>query len=576
MNASATGATTAEPKATGRISCAEATLRSIVDLGGEALFSIPGRGIYPLLEELPKVPELPYVTGLHEFPLAAIADGWARASGKVPFLNLYMSTGTLNAASSVFLSQRDRVPMVVTATQAESWAVGADHRAEIEDIVEAMRPITKWAWMPPTPDRVPEALRRAHAIATTPPCGPTFVAIPVDYWGAEIDYTPPLPTVALSPDPALDGPELERIAALFAGAELPCLIVGRDAIVEGGADALLATAERWGFPIVAEPEPPTLPAPSRHPLFAGSVAEAVELFERVDLVAHVGVNTYEAFHREILAAGTPKRHVWLGASERELNKVVPVELALMGQAGPAARSLARAVDARLAGEPGVEERSRQRREEVERTIAAERAPILAKAEAARGEVPLSIAEVVSTLRRHLPEETLLLDHSTTAVRLVREFFPVPRGDLYISASGSCQGWGLPAAVGAQLADPERPVVGIVGDGGFMFGVQAIWTAAIAKAPLLAVVLDNGGWSSMRSSLANRSPAVIEAGLEMNFGWQVEFADLARSLGVDGVTVRTPEELERVLAERLPLRAPLVLDARCRREPKTSASPYVGY
>ncbi|MBS1888550.1 MAG: thiamine pyrophosphate-binding protein [Actinobacteria bacterium] len=559
-----------------RVNCAEATLRSIVDLGGEVLFSIPGRGIYPLLEELPKVPGLRYVTGLHEFPLAAVADGWARASGKVPFLNLYMSTGTLNAASSIFLSQRDRVPMVVTATQAESWAVGADHRAEIEDIVAAMRPVTKWAWMPPTPDRVPEALRRAHAIATTPPCGPTFVAIPVDYWGAEVEYAPPAETVRLSPPPAADSPELGRIADLFAAAELPCLVVGRDAIVEGGSEALLALAERRGIPVVAEPEPPTLPAPSRHPLFAGSVAEAVDLFARVDLVAHVGVNTYEAFHGEILAAGAPKRHVWIGSSDRELNKVVEVELAAMLPAGPAARALAGAVEARLEADPGASARAAERRAEVERLIAEERAPILAKAEAVRGEVPMSIAEVVSILRAHLPEETLLLDHSTTAVRLVREFFPVPRGELYLSASGSCQGWGLPAAVGAQLADPARPTVGIVGDGGFMFGVQAIWTAQVAGAPLLAVVLNNGGWSSMRASLAARSPAVIEAGLEMNFGWEVEFADLARSLGVDGVTVRTPEELEAALAERLPLSAPLVLDARCRREPKTSASPYVGY
>ena len=110
----------------------------MADLGADTFFNIPGRGIYPLLQELPKVPELAYVTGLHEFPLAAMADGFARARGGAAFMNLYMSTGVLNAASAVFLAQRDRVPMVITATQAESWAVGADHRAEISDIVAAM------------------------------------------------------------------------------------------------------------------------------------------------------------------------------------------------------------------------------------------------------------------------------------------------------------------------------------------------------------------------------------------------------------------------------------------------------
>ena len=169
-----------------RMTCAEATLRSMVDAGADRLFDMPGRGVYPLLNELPKFPQLAHVTAPHEFPLAAMADGYARIRGQASFLNLYMSTGVLNGASAIFVAARDRVPLVVTATQAESWAVGADHRAEISDIIASVRPFTKWAWMPPTPDRVPEAMRRAYTIATTPPYGPTFVAIPVDYWNQEI------------------------------------------------------------------------------------------------------------------------------------------------------------------------------------------------------------------------------------------------------------------------------------------------------------------------------------------------------------------------------------------------------
>jgi thiamine pyrophosphate-dependent acetolactate synthase large subunit-like protein len=189
---------------------------------------------------------------------------------------------------------------------------------------------------------------------------------------------------------------------------------------------------------------------------------------------------------------------------------------------------------------------------------------------------MSVGRAIAELREALPAKTILLDHSTTAVRLVRESFPVPDGAQYLSASGSCQGWGIGAAIGVQLANPGVPVVGVVGDGGFMFGLQAVWTAAQYEIPLLAVVLNNGGWSSMRASLARNSPAVVEAGMDMHFGWSTDYGRLATEFGVDGVRVETPQQLRDLLRERLPLSRPLVLDVVCRREPKTSASPFVGY
>ncbi|WP_107657329.1 thiamine pyrophosphate-binding protein [Nocardia suismassiliense] len=555
---------------TTRMSCAEATLRTMADLGCEKFFNIPGRGIYPLLSRLPAVPELDYVTGLHEFPLAAIADGYVRASGSPAFVNLYMSTGTLNAASSIFLSQRDRIPMVVTATQAESWAVGADHRAEISDIVAAMRPITKWAWQPPSPERVPEALVRAYTIATTPPMGPTFVSIPVDFWDAEIEYTPPRRTVALAPggDAAADG--LQPLVEAVIAAQAPCFVVGFEGIAAGIAPTVQRLAAHLGAALVAEPEPGRLPAGTRFPQFAGSVAEACEVIEHADVIVHIGTNSYEAFHREIFAAGGAKTQLWIGTDGRELNKIIQCDLAVIAPIAPVIEAMAQRIFDTATGDFAVRDRVLRDR------IAAERDPIHTTQRQAWDDEPLGVARVCAELRAALPPETVLLDHSTTAVRLVREYFPVPQGEQYISASGSCQGWGLGAAIGVQLADLDRPVVGIVGDGGFMFGVQALWTAVQYELPILIVVLDNGGWSSMRTSLARTAPQVVEAGMDLHYGWTGDYAALASSLGAASETIESVAALRKVLARSLPLRAPLVLDVRVRREKKTSASPFVGY
>jgi benzoylformate decarboxylase len=557
------------------MTCAEATLRSMVDAGADRLFDMPGRGVYPLLNELPKFPQLEHVTAPHEFPLAAMADGYARVRGQAAFLNLYMSTGVLNGASAIFVAARDRVPLVVTATQSESWAVGADHRAEISDIIASVRPFTKWAWMPPTAARVPEALRRAYTIATTPPYGPTFVAIPVDYWGQEVEYSPWAPTQLAQPrvDPADEA--IVAIARALAGAEFPLLVVGYEAIMAGACDELLALASRHACPIVAEPDPAMLPAPVRFEFFGGTLVEAAELVERADVILHVGANTYEAVHSRVLHAGRGKRHYWLGSSGQELNKIVQAQVAVIGPVGPGVAALAAAC--RKQGEGHADPLLLQRAEAVRAQVAADRKHLDTSREQSWDVQPMSVARICAELRKALPAETVLVEHATTATLLVRENFPLPTGRHYVCASASCQGWGLGAAVGVSFALGTTPVVAIIGDGGFLFGMQAIWTAVQYQRPVLVVILNNGGWSSMRGSVVRGSPAVLEAGMDLKFGWQADNAAICRGFGATAERVETPAELVAALARHLPLRSgPVVLDVVCRQEPKSSRSPFVGY
>jgi thiamine pyrophosphate-dependent acetolactate synthase large subunit-like protein len=190
---------------------------------------------------------------------------------------------------------------------------------------------------------------------------------------------------------------------------------------------------------------------------------------------------------------------------------------------------------------------------------------------------MSVARICAELRKALPNETVLVEHATTATLLVRENFPLPTSRHYICASASCQGWGLGAAVGVSFALGAAPVVAIIGDGGFLFGLQAIWTAVQYHRPLLVVILNNGGWSSMRGSVARSAAAVLEAGMDLRFGWQADNAAICRGLGATAERVATPDELAAALARHLPVRGgPVVLDVLCRQEPKSSRSPFVGY
>jgi thiamine pyrophosphate-dependent acetolactate synthase large subunit-like protein len=547
----------------------------MVDAGADRLFDMPGRGVYPLLNELPKFPQLEHVTAPHEFPLAAMADGYARIRGQAAFLNLYMSTGVLNGASAIFVAARDRVPMVVTATQSESWAVGADHRAEISDIIASVRPFTKWAWMPPTADRVPEAMRRAYTIAMTPPYGPTFVAIPVDYWNQEVEYLPWAPTMMAQVRVDPTDERIEEIARALERAEFPLLVVGYEAIMAGVSEELMKLASRYSCPIVAEPDPAMLPAPVKFQFFGGTLVEAAELVERADVVLHVGVNSYEAVHGRVLHAGRSKRHFWLGTSDRELNKIVHAEIAVMGPVGPSVAALVTACQ--KSGDGLADPSLQQRATEVREQIAADRRHLDESREKSWDAQPMSVARICAELRKALPAETVLVEHATTATLLVRENFPLPTSKHYVCASASCQGWGLGAAVGVSFALGTAPVVAIIGDGGFLFGMQAIWTAVQYNRPLLVVILNNGGWSSMRGSVVRGAAAVLEAGMDLKFGWQADNAAICRGFGATAERIETPAELTSALERHLPLlNGPLVLDVVCRQEPKSSRSPFVGY
>jgi thiamine pyrophosphate-dependent acetolactate synthase large subunit-like protein len=317
-------------------------------------------------------------------------------------------------------------------------------------------------------------MRRAYTIATTPPYGPTFVAIPVDYWNQEIEYTAWTPTILaqVRVDPADE--RIEEIARAVERAEFPLLVVGYEAIMAGVSEDLMALASRYSCPIVAEPDPAMLPAPVQFELFGGTLVEAAELVERADVILHVGANTYEAVHGRVLHAGGSKRHFWLGSSGRELNKIALAEIAVIGPVGPSVAALAAACQ--KSGEGLADPRLRQRAAEVREQIAADRRHLDESREEAWDAQPMSVARICAELRTALPPETVLVEHATTATLLVRENFPLPTSRHYVCASASCQGWGLGAAVGVSFALGAAPVVAIIGDGGFLFGMQAIWTA----------------------------------------------------------------------------------------------------
>jgi benzoylformate decarboxylase len=505
---------------------ARVVMETIRDLGGKRFFCLPGRGVYPLLDEMARIPELRYVNALHEFSLTAAADGYARASGEVVFLGLYMSTGVMNASSALFMAHRDKIPMVVIATQTESWGIGANARAESAGILDLVRPVTKWAWQAPTAERVQEALLRAYAVATTPPCGPAFVALPVDFFGVDVPFAP-IPDGARVRSATVAGGGLEALAGWITDAHQPVFIIGGEAVTSGAAPAAVALAERLDAIVLSEPEPSFLPADTLHPNYCGELTTRSEALADADLVVYFGVNTLEREYAPVITKGRAKRHVYIGTDEKKIHEAITYDAVVVGSIPATVTSLAQTVGARPASAaPRV-------------TWKTERDRLVA---ASDDELPLTIPAIATTLREQLPADAVIVEHATTAANLFRRTFHVPSSRNYIAASGSNQGWGGAAAVGVKLARPDVPVVAVIGDGGFMFSPQSVYTAVQFDAPVIYVVLNNGGWASMDASVRSGAPMIGEAGIDLGYSWAIDVGAVAAALGAATARATTCAEV----------------------------------
>ena len=199
----------------------------------------------------------------------------------------------------------------------------------VAGILDLVRPVTKWAWQAPTAERVQEALLRAYAIATTPPCGPAFVALPVDFWGVDVPFSPN-PAGARPRTAAAAATGLDELAGWLGAAHQPVFVVGGEAVTSGAATAAVALAERLGAAVLSEPEPSFIPADTLSPNYCGELTPGTAALADADLVLHIGVNTLEREHLPVLTKGRTKRHVYIGTDAQKIHEAITYDAAIVG------------------------------------------------------------------------------------------------------------------------------------------------------------------------------------------------------------------------------------------------------
>ncbi|MGQ0634526.1 MAG: thiamine pyrophosphate-binding protein [Planctomycetaceae bacterium] len=535
------------------------------------LFGNPGTTELPLNAALVDDDRFKYLFGIQEIPVVAMADGYAMASGKTGVVNVHISCGLGNAMGMLYNAHIEGTPLLVTAGHQDRRLQLGDPVLQ-GDVVRVAAPWTKWSYEVQRMEDLPVAVRRAIQIAHTPPTGPVFLALPVDLQMEEVspaqkanlDLSPPhLPDRRVRPPREA----LKRAAEILAAAKNPAILAGSRVTEADGTSELAAVAERLGAPVFCEATPSHGRVPIRvdHPLYRGGLPnwspETRELLKEFDVLFVVGLNLFRLYIFREPSRPLPEtaRLIHLDSAPYEIGKNYPPEVGLLGDPKSGLAELNELLAAAGAGGEPAQARLKKYSALREQELASLRQQIAAE-ERTR---PMPARVLMQALARALPAHAAVVDEAITTHHNLFERLGVlndPRA--FFAHRGWALGWGLGAALGVKLAWPDRPVLGLVGDGSALYGIQALWSAAHHNIPVTFVIPNNSQYKILKYCGDVMSlPELYDPrcpGMEMTRP-PVDYVGLARAFGVEAVKLSEPEQITERVRNSLAGDRPLLVE-----------------
>jgi acetolactate synthase-1/2/3 large subunit len=506
-------------------------------LGAEVAFGVPGIHALAIWEGLrtSRVRPIGFRTELNA---GFAADGYARVSRQPAPLLLSTGPGALISLGALMEAASAHVPVVAIASQIPSDLIGRGrgYLHELPDQIASFAPVVKWTSRAREPGAVAELLAEAWQQALTPPSGPVFLEIPVDTLTGETDVPVDVGAGYIPPPRVPANDVLDEAARLLREAERPVVWAG-GGVLRSGAEAELAEVARSLGAPVATTYMGKGAFPEDDPLAAGSACDEPAfraLLEEADVVLAVGTELgAETTGQYELTFGGQLIHV--DAAPERIGASYPA-LALVGDARAVLGGLVARVDAR-AGD-GAARAASVRDRIAERLDAQDRA-------LERG--------LLETIRSAVPRDGITAWDMTILAYWAAAHFPAlePRRFLYPLGSGTL-GYSWPAALGASLAAPDTPVLAVVGDGGFLYGLAELATARQYGLDVVVLIVDDGGYGILREYQRESYEETVAVDLV-----QPDFVALAQAFGVVAESIG-PEELREAVAGALETEGPVVL------------------
>jgi benzoylformate decarboxylase len=519
------------------------------------IFGNPGTTEQGFMDILQDYPQIEFMLALHEGVAMSMADTYARITRKPAFVEVHIAPGLGNALGMMHNARIGKTPMVIYAGQSPSNVLLQEPHLS-GPLVDMARPIAKWAAQVEHAHDVPRALRRAFKIAAEPPQGPVFLSLPMDVLDTEADVEiAPTTYTNWRTRPNADG--LAELADVLAGAERPMLMVGDSVNLAEAQSEVTCVAELLGAPIF-ECYASEFNVPACHPLYLGSVdfvspRNIRATLAECDVLFVVGAPVFQLIFPEpeapVLNSGT--RLVQLDCFTHEMGKNVRADIALLGDPKAGLAELSQLIQERQTG--ARKEAAVERRARAEARVAQANDRYWASTRKNWDASPISGPRLMHEIKQALPENALVFSESVTnGKHLEMAIAPEAPGQL-VKVRGGGIGPGLPGALGAALARPDRKVVGVCSDGASMYSITALWTAAHHRIPVTYVMLSNRAYRILKLNMLDY---LGEAASGREFVAmdltepELRFDRMAEAMGVPAMRVEDPSALPAVLEEAI--------------------------
>ena len=528
-----------------RMTGAQAVISTLRAQDVDTIFGIPGVHSLPLYDVMRSTPGLRHVLARHEQGAGFMADGYARASGRIGVACTITGPGVTNIATPVANAYADSVPLLVISTSLPRESVGRPRGElhELKDQLGVMEALAGWARAVDQVAEIPDALRDAFRALRSGRPRAAYLQIPLDLLEIESDLD--LPARVLPEPQRPDHDQIAAVAQMLRGADRALIVAGAGVTAAHGNDQLARLSEMLGAPVLLGSKSRDV-LPTGYPLALATSGYALPpelraLAASSDVAMVIGTKL-GAERTDKGRLPLPKDLAQIDIDPAEIGRQYPAKVAVVADARLALEALLQALEGQQDG------RWVSRLGEV----AAAREALRRATRQAYGE-PIAMLDAV---RAALPREGVLVADMTMLGYASAEYFPVFEPRTYIHASELCTiGCALPLALGAKVAAPERPVVALCGDGGFLLNAGELATAVQEAIGVVTVVFNDRTYAAVKQDQHDRF-------CDRYFATDLvapDFADLARAFGMAGTRASDPDELRDTISASLERSDPTLIE-----------------
>ena len=543
-------------KITGR----SAFLSILKSEGVTHLFGNPGTTELPIMHALKDYPEIKYILGLQESIVVAMADGYSRATGKLSVCNVHVAPGLGNAMGAIYNAKFVGSPVIITAGQQEQGH-GLMEPMLYGPLVQMAEPLVKWAIEVTRLEDLPRILRRAAKIALAPPTGPVFISLPGDILNTEAKLDLGKPSRVkynISPDKET----LKDIKDRILQANNPVIISGHEIAQTDSFSEITKFSEIIGAPVYQQTVPHGSHYPSEHKTYVGTMprsqSEVKKILENYDLLICVGS---DVLRMSVWSSTEPLPKnmsiIHIGIRDWELAKNYHTEQAILGNVKTTLLNLNKTIANNL--NKKYKNNANRRIKEIEKINWSKNKKNLTSTTLKDKDIiPITPNWLMMTLAENISNNNIVVEEALVSSRSLLNFLPFKNSkDFYGLASGGI-GWAVSGCIGVSLANTNKTIVAIIGDGSSMYAIQSIWTAAHYNLPIIYVIANNQSYRIIKERLEGFHNNTNFVGMDFNKP-KIDFVKLGNSMGVESMQVSEPTELKSLFKKAFKYKKPYLIE-----------------